>query len=203
MKGKTQQITYKCNKAFWKQPYCLDEWKEELRSQPLTATEKAWLEQQAWECALGLDHQHTDDLCEQLTCSAHFCPRTKPQHWCRGQQPNKPTYWISSWFVWCHVAVELRSVRKRVTAQGAAEVILVLFMAVFNVLLQGGETLVPSVAVRAGEQLGKCIRCSCTGQTMHQTYYQQQTAFTFTPITVRKHAAAESSIHFRGWLVII
>ena len=36
-----------------------------------------------------------------------------------------------------------------------------------------------------------------------QTYYHQQTCFTFTHITVRKHAAARSSICFRKGLMII
>lgn len=164
---KNNKLPINVIKHFWKQPYFLDEWKQKLRSQPLTATEKAGLEQQAWVCALGLDHQHTEDLLWAVT---RFCAHNKSQPCYRGQQLLiQTTYWISSWFVWRHVAVELRSVRKRVTAQGAAEVIFVFFMAVFNVFLQRGETLVPPIAVWAGEQLGKRVRCSCTRETMHQT----------------------------------
>lgn len=55
---------------------------------------------------------------------------------------------------------ELGSVCEGVTAQGAAEVVFVLFMAVLNMFFQRGEALVASITVWAGEQLGKCIWCS-------------------------------------------
>lgn len=101
---------------------------------------------------------------EHPACSVGLCSHTK--RCCRGQLGLQPTATdlISSWLVRRHVAVQLCSVCKRVTAKGAAEVILVFFMAVFNVFLQRGKALVPSITVRAGKQLGKCIGCSCTAE---------------------------------------
>ena len=59
------------------------------------------------------------------------------------------------------MALELGSVCKRVTAQGAAEVVFVLLVAILNVFFQRGKAFISSVTVRTGEQLGKCIWCSC------------------------------------------
>lgn len=58
------------------------------------------------------------------------------------------------------MALELGSVCKRVTAQGAAEVVFVLLVAILNVFFQRGKAFISSVTVRTGEQLGKCIWCS-------------------------------------------
>lgn len=46
---------------------------------------------------------------------------------------------------------KLGSVCKGVTAQGAAEVIFVLLVAIFNVFFQRGKALISSVTIRAGE----------------------------------------------------
>lgn len=46
---------------------------------------------------------------------------------------------------------ELGSVRKGVTAQGATEVVFVLFMAIFNVFFQRGKAFISSVTIWAGE----------------------------------------------------
>lgn len=56
-----------------------------------------------------------------------------------------------------HMALQLSAVGKRVVAQGAGEVLLVLLMAVLDVLLQRCQTLVAPVAVGAGQQLGEGI----------------------------------------------
>lgn len=53
--------------------------------------------------------------------------------------------------------LELGAVGKRVVAKRTGEVFLVLLMAILDVLLQGGQTLVAPVAVGAGQQLGKSI----------------------------------------------
>lgn len=100
----------------------------------------------------------------------HLCSHTNSRRCCRRQQILQPsgTYLISSRLVRCHVAVQLSPVRERVTAQGATEVIFVLFMAVLNVFLQRGKTLVPSITIRAGKQLGKCIGRSYTGERTHR-----------------------------------
>lgn len=74
------------------------------------------------------------------------------------------TYLLSSWLMWCHMTFKLGSVCKGVTAQGAAEVVFILLMAVLNVFFQRGKALVASITIRAGEQLGKCIWCSCGGK---------------------------------------
>lgn len=62
------------------------------------------------------------------------------------------------------MAFKLGPVGKGVTAQGAAEIVLVLLMAVLNVFFQRGKALVASVTIWAGEQLGKCIWCSWEGK---------------------------------------
>lgn len=65
--------------------------------------------------------------------------------------------------------LKLSAVSKRVVAQGAGEVLLVLLMAVLDVLLQRCQTLVAPVAVGAGQQLGEGIWRSrwqvCTGDS--------------------------------------
>lgn len=65
--------------------------------------------------------------------------------------------------------LKLSAVSKRVVAQGAGEVLLVLLMAVLDVLLQRCQTLVAPVTVGAGQQLGEGIWCSrwqvCTGDS--------------------------------------
>lgn len=82
----------------------------------------------------------------------------------RWQPPASFTYLLSSWLMWCHMTFKLGSVGKGVTAQGAAEVVFVLLMAVLNVFFQRGKALVASITIRASEQLGKCIWCSCGGK---------------------------------------
>lgn len=62
------------------------------------------------------------------------------------------------------MAFKLGSVCEGVTAQGAAEVVLVLLMAVLNVFFQRGKALVASITIWASEQLGKRIWCSCGGR---------------------------------------
>lgn len=101
----------------------------------------------------------------------YLCSHTSSRCCCRRQQVLQPhgTHLISSRLVRRHVAVQLGSVGEGVTAQGAAEVIFVLFMAVLDVFLQRGKTLVPSITIRAGEQLGKCIGRSYTGERTHRT----------------------------------
>ena len=64
---------------------------------------------------------------------------------------------ISSWLVRGHMPLELGAVSKRVVAQGAGEVLLVLLMAVLDVLLKRCQALVAPVAVRAGQQLRESI----------------------------------------------
>lgn len=65
--------------------------------------------------------------------------------------------------------LKLSAVSKRVVAQGAGKVLLVLLMAVLDVLLQRSQALVAPVTVGAGQQLGKGIWRSrwqvCTGET--------------------------------------
>lgn len=56
-----------------------------------------------------------------------------------------------------HMPLKLSAVSKRVVAQRAGEVLLVLLMAVLDVLLQRCQTLVAPVAVGAGQQLGEGI----------------------------------------------
>ena len=46
---------------------------------------------------------------------------------------------------------ELGSVCKGVTAQGATEVIFILFVAIFNMFFQRGKAFISSVTIRAGE----------------------------------------------------
>lgn len=53
--------------------------------------------------------------------------------------------------------LELGAVGKRVVAERAREVFLVLLVAILDVLLQGGQALVAPVAVGTGQQLGKSI----------------------------------------------
>ncbi len=68
-----------------------------------------------------------------------------------------------------HMPLKLSAVSKRIVAQGAGEVLLVLLMAVLDVLLQRCQTLVAPVAVGAGQQLGEGIWRSrwqvCTGDS--------------------------------------
>lgn len=66
-------------------------------------------------------------------------------------------YLVPGGLVRGHVALQLGAVRERVVAQRAGEVLLVLLMAVLDVLLQRSQTLVASVAVGAGQQLGESI----------------------------------------------
>lgn len=63
------------------------------------------------------------------------------------------------------MTLELGSICEGVAAQGAAEVVLVLLMAVLDVFLQRREALVASVTIRAGEQLGKSIWRSWEGKS--------------------------------------
>lgn len=81
-----------------------------------------------------------------------------------GGCPAPFTYLLSSWLVWRHVAFQLGPVCKGVTAQGAAEVVFILLMAILNVFFQRGKALVASITIWAGEQLGKCVWCSCDGK---------------------------------------
>lgn len=53
--------------------------------------------------------------------------------------------------------LKLSAVSKRVVAQGAGKVLLILLMAVLDVLLQRCQTLVAPIAVGAGQQLGEGI----------------------------------------------
>lgn len=146
------------------QPYCLDEGSTATQITPFVSYGRTLTSAAGWS-APGLALQPTKLWDKRPACSVGLCSHTRCC--CRGQQGLQPTATdlISSWLVRRHVAVQLCSIRKRVTAEGATEVILVLFMAVFNVFLQRGEAFVPSVTVRAGEQLGKCIGRSCTGDT--------------------------------------
>ena len=66
-------------------------------------------------------------------------------------------YLLSSSLVGRHVPLQLRAVGEGVAALGAAEVVLTLLVAVLDVLLQGSQTLVAPVTVRAGQQLGESI----------------------------------------------
>lgn len=81
--------------------------------------------------------------------------------WQASESQSFHTYLISSWFMWCHVTFKLSSVCKGVTAQGATKVIFILFMAILNVFFQRGKAFIASITIWAGEQLGKCIWCSC------------------------------------------
>ena len=65
------------------------------------------------------------------------------------------------------MALELGSVCKRVTAQGAAEVVFILLVAILNVFFQRGKAFISSVTIRTGEHLGKCIWCSCKTRIVH------------------------------------
>lgn len=65
------------------------------------------------------------------------------------------------------MALELGSVCKRVAAQGAAEVVFILLVAILNVFFQRGKAFISSVTIWTGEQLGKCIWCSCKRRIVH------------------------------------
>lgn len=58
-----------------------------------------------------------------------------------------------------HMAIQLRAVGESVAAELAGEALLVLLMPVLDVLLEGSQPLVATVAVRAGQELGKVIWC--------------------------------------------
>lgn len=64
---------------------------------------------------------------------------------------------ICPWLVRHHMPLELGAIGKRVVTERARKVLFVLLMAVFDVFLQGCQTLVAPVAVGAGQQLGKSI----------------------------------------------
>ena len=77
------------------------------------------------------------------------------------------------------VAVELRAVGEGIAAEGAAEAVLTLLVAVFDVLLQGGVALVAARAVRAGEQLGEGVWSSCSRQGSQNYFCHQFNNFLF------------------------
>lgn len=60
------------------------------------------------------------------------------------------------------MALQLGAVGEAVVAVGAAEALVGLLVAVLDVLLQRAVALVPTGAVRTGEQLGEGVRSSCS-----------------------------------------
>lgn len=85
------------------------------------------------------------------------------------KQNGNPPNLVPGGLVCGHVPLQLSAVSKRVVAERAGEVLLVLLMAVLDVLLQRCQALVAPVAVGAGQQLGEGIWRSrwqvCTGDS--------------------------------------
>lgn len=67
---------------------------------------------------------------------------------------------VSGGLVRGHVTLQLRAVAEGVGTQRAAEDLLVLLVAIFDVFLQRRQALVAAVAVWTGEQLGEVVRCA-------------------------------------------
>lgn len=71
----------------------------------------------------------------------------------------KVCYLLFAGLVCGHVTLQLCAAAEGLTAERAAEALLVLLMSILDVFLQRRQAFVAAVAIRTGEQLGEVVRC--------------------------------------------
>ena len=113
-------------------------------------------------CSPNSWSMNEDNNGEMFWCSALSevwgeCCRVRRSVWAVGPGVS---HLVSGGLVRGHVTLQLRAVAEGVGTQRAAEALLVLLVAIFDVFLQRRQALVAAVAVRTGEQLGEVVRCA-------------------------------------------
>lgn len=109
------------------------------------------------------DHLHMIQLSSSETQSSnqlveHMATPARVDQACDRTLTVGGAYLLSRGFVHGHVALQLRAAAKGIGAQRAGKALLILLVAILDVFLQRRQPLVATLAVRAGEQLGKVVR---------------------------------------------